>query len=141
MTPLELRDLQALAFLRRGRVQQVLRIPPVRDRSRPWYLALDGTFADESIDPATAILSVGNIATHWKAAAGFAPPEVPTAVTRRDLEAVRRLRDGEVHQLVWLAERQVFLALATHGAAEEPDPADALIKAAARASEHRRAAR
>ncbi len=130
MTPIELRDLQAVAFLRRGRVQQVIRVPPVRDRSRPWYLALDGTFADESTDPAVAILAVGGLATHWKPAVAFNPPEVLTASGRRDLDALRRLRNGEVHQLMWLHERQLFFALATHGTAEDADPADVMIKAA-----------
>lgn len=141
MTPIELRDLQALAFLRRGRVQQVIRVPPVRDRSRPWYLALDGTFADESVDPAAAILAVGTLASHWKAAADFKPPEVLNAAGRRDLEAFQRLRDGDVQQLVWLADRQVFLAFGTHATAEDPDPADALIKAASSRAEPRRARR
>jgi hypothetical protein len=141
MTPLELRDLQAVAFLRRGRVQQVIRIPPVRYRSRPWYLALDGTFADESVDPAAAILSVGNMATHWKTAADFKPPEALTPAVRRDLEALRRLRDGEVQQLIRLPDRQVFLALGAERSAEDPDPADALIKAGSSCAEPRRARR
>lgn len=141
MTPLELRDLQALAYLRRGRVAQVIRVPPVRDRSRPWYLALDGTFADESTDPAVAILAVGNMATHWKANDAFTPPVVLTASSRRDLDALRRLRDGEVRQLVWFAERGVFFAFGAHGTAEDADPADALIKAASTRPEPRRAAR
>jgi hypothetical protein len=131
VTPLELRDLQALAYIRRGRVQQVIRVPPVRERSRPWYLVLDGTYADESNDPAAAILAVGNLATHWKANAGFSPPEQLDAAGRRDLEALRRLRDGEVQQLVWIGERHAFLAFGTHGTAEDVDPADAIIKATA----------
>jgi hypothetical protein len=140
VTPLELRDLQALAYLRRGRVQQVIRVPPVRDRSRPWYLALDGTFADESVDPAAAILAVGNMATHWKMA-DVKPPEVLNAAGRRDLEALHRLRDGDVQQIVWVAERQVFLAIGAHGIAEDTDPADALIKAASSRAESSRARR
>jgi hypothetical protein len=88
-----------------------------------------------------AILAVGNMATHWKATAVPRPPDVFTAASRRDLEAVRRLRDGEVHQLVWTGERGVFLAFGAHGTAEDADPADALIKAAATRVEPRRARR
>ena len=133
----QLLDLQAMAFLRRGGVRQVLRIPPVRHRTRNWYLALDGRFAEEGEDPAQVILAVATMATHWKSGP-VAVSSSASAASRRDLEAMRRLRDGEVTQVVWLADPgrgqgPAFLATSTRGEAEAADPADAMIVAASRA--------
>ncbi len=61
------------------------------------------------------VLAVGNMATHWKPNATFSPPARPTPATQRDLEAFRRLRVGEVNELVWLRGREVFLAIGPRG--------------------------